>query len=80
MPSAYTYLDGQSLKIFTAEARPENINQPPGTIGAAGPAGLTVAAADGYVILKDVQLAGKKRMLISDFLRGYQLKPGSVLQ
>jgi methionyl-tRNA formyltransferase len=80
MPSAYTYLDGQSLKIFKAEALPENTNQPPGTIGAAGAAGLTVAAADGYVILKDVQLAGKKRMLVSDFLRGHHLNPGSVLQ
>lgn len=80
MPSAYTYLDGQSLKIFKAEAQPGNINQPPGAIGSANPAGLPVAAADGYVILKDLQLAGKKRMQISDFLRGHQLKPGSVLQ
>jgi len=79
-PTAYTSLDGQSLKIFTAEALTENINQPPGTIGYTTAAGLSVAAANGYVILKDVQLAGKKRMLISDFLRGHQLKTGYVLQ
>ncbi|KQC07777.1 MAG: methionyl-tRNA formyltransferase [Smithella sp. SDB] len=80
LPTAYTYLDGQSLKIFIAEASPGIINQMPGTIGTANAAGLPVAAADGYVILKDVQLAGKKRMPVSDFLRGYHLKPGSVLQ
>ncbi|KUG23846.1 methionyl-trna formyltransferase [hydrocarbon metagenome] len=80
MPAAYTHLDGQSLKVFTAEARLENINQPPGTIGTANAAGLPVAAVDGYVILKDIQLAGKKRMPVSDFLRGYHLKTGSVLQ
>ena len=79
-PTAYTSLDGQSLKIFTAETRPGNINQQPGTIGDVVATGLPVAAADGYVILKDVQLAGKKRMLIADFLRGHQLKTGSVLQ
>jgi len=79
-PAAYTTLDGLPLKIFKAEAQPENVNQPPGTIGEASPAGMPVAASDGYVILKDVQLAGKKRMLAQDFLRGYRLNPGTVLQ
>jgi methionyl-tRNA formyltransferase len=32
------------------------------------------------VILKDIQLAGKKRMLIPDFLHGHHLKPETVLQ
>jgi len=79
-PTAYTHLDGLSLKIFTAVAQPGNVQQPPGSVGTAGAAGLPVAAADGYVILKDVQLAGKKRMLIDDFLRGHHLNPETVLQ
>lgn len=78
-PAAYTYLDGQSLKIFKAEALQEKINQLPGTIITANIAGLAVAALDGCVVLKDVQLAGRKRMPVSAFLRGYQLKAGSVL-
>ena len=79
-PTAYTSLDGLSLKIFTAVAQPEKVDQPPGTIGEACADGLPVAATDGYVILKDVQLAGKKRMLIADFLRGHHIKPGNVLE
>jgi methionyl-tRNA formyltransferase len=79
-PTAYTYLDGLSLKIFTADVQTQKVNQPPGTIGSLNDAGLPVAASDGYVILKDVQLAGKKRMLIDDFLRGHHLPPGSVLE
>jgi methionyl-tRNA formyltransferase len=79
-PTAYTSLDGQPLKIFTAVAQPGKVNQPPGTIGAASESGLSITASDGYVILKDVQLAGKKRMLIPDFLRGHHLKQGTVLQ
>ena len=78
-PAAYSSLDGQALKIFTAEGQPCLVNLPPGAIGIPCPAGLPVAAADGYVILKDVQLAGKKRMHINDFLRGYRIKTGSVL-
>lgn len=79
-PTAYTSLEGLSLKIFTAEAKPGKVNQPPGTIGTVSATGLPVAASDGYVILKDVQLAGKKRMLTQDFLRGHHLKPETVLQ
>lgn len=79
-PAAYTSLEGQALKIFTAVAQPGHVDQSPGTIEAAGAAGLPIAAPDGRVLLKDVQLAGKRRMLIGDFLRGYRLKEGSVLE
>jgi methionyl-tRNA formyltransferase len=79
-PAAYTILEGQVLKIFSAEANQNKKSEAPGTIGAVCAAGLPVAASDGYVILKDVQLAGKKRMLIPDFLRGYHLKSETVLQ
>jgi methionyl-tRNA formyltransferase len=34
---------------------------------------LRVAAKDGFILLTDVQQAGKKRMSITDFLRGTQL-------
>jgi len=78
-PAAYTSLEGQVLKIFSAEANQNKISEAPGTIGAASAAGLPVAASDGYLILKDVQLAGKKRMLISDFLRGHRLNPKTIL-
>ncbi|PKN20079.1 MAG: methionyl-tRNA formyltransferase [Deltaproteobacteria bacterium HGW-Deltaproteobacteria-6] len=78
-PAAYSSLDGQTLKIFTAEGQPGLADLPPGAIGPPSPTGLPVAAADGYVILKDVQLAGKKRMPVHEFLRGYKLKQGSVL-
>jgi methionyl-tRNA formyltransferase len=79
-PAAYTHLEGQVLKIFSAEANQNKISEIPGTVGAASDTGLPVAASDGYVILKDIQLAGKKRMLIPDFLRGHHPKPETVLQ
>jgi methionyl-tRNA formyltransferase len=79
-PAAYTSLDGQTLKIFAAETKPSSKKEMPGTIGADISQGLPVAAVDGYVILKEVQLAGKKRMTINEFLRGYHLKPETILQ
>jgi methionyl-tRNA formyltransferase len=79
-PAAYTFLEGQALKIFVAEPKPGKRKEIPGTIGADTSYGLSVAAADGYVILKEVQLAGKKRMPINEFLRGYRLQPETILQ
>ncbi len=79
-PAAYTFLEEQTLKIFTAEAKPGIINELPGTIGKDASCGLPVAASDGHVVLKEVQLAGKKRMPINEFLRGHRLTPKMVLQ
>ena len=78
-PAAYTYLSGQTLKIFSAEAEKCASKDAPGTIGAQTDRGLTVAAADGYVFLKEIQLAGKKRMTVADFLRGHRLNPKTIL-
>jgi len=79
-PAAYTFLEEQKLKIFTAEPKPVIINELPGTIGEDTSCGLPVAASDGHVVLKEVQLAGKKKMAINDFLCGHRLTPKTVLQ
>jgi methionyl-tRNA formyltransferase len=34
---------------------------------------LKLACADGYLYLLEIQMEGKKKMLIEDFLRGYRL-------
>ncbi|MEN6490169.1 MAG: methionyl-tRNA formyltransferase [Smithella sp.] len=78
-PAAYTYLSGQLLKIFAASGERGSVKDSPGKIGAKTNSGLPVAAADGYVILREIQLAGKKRMPVSDFLRGYHLDPNIIL-
>ena len=51
----------------------------PGTIVGPAPKGLKIAAGGGYVYLKDVQLESKKRLPITDFLRGFRFTPGSKL-
>jgi methionyl-tRNA formyltransferase len=79
VPAAYTFLEGQPLKIFQVTAEHGQTKDAPGTIGPETDRGLSVAAADGCIYLKEVQLAGKKRMLIHDFLRGYRLRPKAIL-
>ncbi|MGE5107921.1 MAG: methionyl-tRNA formyltransferase, partial [Sphingobacteriales bacterium] len=42
-----------------------------------GKAYLKFACADGYVHVLELQLEGKKKMMIEDFLRGYRMPPTS---
>lgn len=75
-PGAFTYLKGQIFKVYQATSQKETHPLPPGTIGSPAPEGLPVAAGDGWVYLKEVQLEGKKRLPIQDFLRGYRISLG----
>ncbi|WP_044046444.1 methionyl-tRNA formyltransferase [Niabella soli] len=73
-PGAFTFLNGKKLKIFKATAQYTIPNVPVGEYQTDGKTFLSVACADGLLDLKEVQLEGKKKMAIEDFLRGYQFK------
>jgi len=51
----------------------------PGVVLRADEHGIVVGAGHGAVLLRDIQLEGKKRMPAGDFLRGHPLAPGAVL-
>ena len=76
-PGAYTRLDGKTLKLFSARAG--SGDGIPGTVLSAGKNGLEVACFGGSVIFTDLQLEGKKRMSAADFLAGYRVAPGTIL-
>lgn len=76
-PAAWTELyvqdKPQVLKIYETAKLPGKVSEPVGKIRSDGKTYLHVAATDGYIALKTVQLAGKKRMDIGDFLRGFRI-------
>lgn len=73
-PTAFTYLDEKKLKIFSSEKEKTNESNEPGKILTDHKTFLKFCATDGYISLKEIQLEGKKRMNIQDFLRGYRRK------
>ena len=79
IPAAYTILEGQLLKIYAAEPKPSKADNTPGSIGIITAEGIPIAAKNGYVLLNELQLAGKKKMPASAFLRGYRLNPNIIL-
>ena len=73
-PATYTALpDGRTLKIFRAQPAAFAAPTPPGTWATDGKTHLRVAAADAWLDLLEVQLEGKKRLPIAEFLRGFKL-------
>ncbi|MBI3302064.1 MAG: methionyl-tRNA formyltransferase, partial [Deltaproteobacteria bacterium] len=80
-PSTYTMLHGKLLKIFTArvEQTSSYVAPPPGTVVEVTPVSLVVATGAGCLALGEIQLEGKKRLPVAEFLKGYHLAPGLVL-
>ena len=80
-PAAWTELvsaDGTSqvLKIFQTEKNFFSHGEEIGTVSTDGKSYLRVALSDGYLNILSLQLAGKKRMPIADFLRGFKVAEG----
>lgn len=71
-PGALTKLDGKVLKIYKSATEHGQHQHPAGSVFTDGKSFLKFATADGYIHVLDLQLEGKKRMSINDFLRGYR--------
>ena len=71
-PGAFTDLNRKTLKIFRSEKEFTPISIAPGMHETDGKSFLKFACADGYILAKELQLEGKKKMNIEDFLRGYR--------
>ena len=81
-PAAWTEIclpDGsrQVLKIFETQKEFTNHTLAIGAMDTDGKTYLRIAVEDGFVNLLSIQVAGKKRMPVSDFLRGYRVVEGS---
>lgn len=72
-PAAFTYLDDKVLKIYSAEKEIVGHSEKPGSYISDGKANIKFATADGFISLSEIQIEGKKRMAVTDFLRGYRL-------
>lgn len=77
-PSAYTYYKGKTLKIWEADVTGTRTEVLPGTVVSVGKDTIEVACGSGTLLLRSVQLEGKKRVSVRDFLLGYEVKEGTV--
>ncbi|PKM55222.1 MAG: methionyl-tRNA formyltransferase [Firmicutes bacterium HGW-Firmicutes-5] len=79
-PSAYTHYEGKLLKIWESEVvLCDTFNTPCGSICEIREEGFVVKCKEKGLLIKSLQLQGKKRMSTSDFLRGHQVQIGQEL-
>ncbi|MEI9933860.1 MAG: methionyl-tRNA formyltransferase [Ferruginibacter sp.] len=71
-PGAFTLLDKKILKIFKAKKELITPSIEAGNFETDKKTFLKFAATDGYINITELQLEGKKKMTIEDFLKGYR--------
>lgn len=72
IPGAYTKLEGKLLKVYKASALPARVTKTPGEFETDGKTYLHFYCRQGKLSILEMQLEGKKRMTIEEFLRGYR--------
>ena len=91
--SAYTFLNGKTLKIWKAEVlhteavssqeaeEPEALadRKSCGSVIVISRDSIQVQTGDGILAIRELQLEGKKRMTADAFLRGYPVEAGTIL-
>ena len=76
-PAAFTFIQRPEdenpiqLKVFFGEKMPSR-SLAPGQIGTDGKTYIAIGTADGAISVTDLQLAGKKRMNVHEFLLGFR--------
>ena len=78
-PAAWTELQpagGEAvvIKVFETEKLPESHNLPIGTVVTDGKNYIRVAAQDGFIGIRSLQLPGKKRLKTDELLRGFRME------
>ncbi len=82
-PTAFTFIQRPEdenpvqLKVFFGEKMPSR-GLAPGQIESDGKSYIAIGTADGAISVTDIQLAGKKRMNIHEFLLGFRGIEGAV--
>ncbi|MGD8264010.1 MAG: methionyl-tRNA formyltransferase [Desulfobacterales bacterium] len=78
-PGAYTFFKEKRLKLFRSRPIAIDISEPPGTVLQTFPDELRVATGNGALCIEEIQGPSGKRLSAKDFLRGFNIPPGTIL-
>lgn len=79
-PGAFADLNEKTMKIWSAEPLEEKNDAEPGTITGVSDEGIRVSAGGRTLLLTTIQMPGKKRVKVADFLKGNSIEEGTVLR
>lgn len=72
-PGAFSFLHNKMLKIYKSKKEKINHSVAIGEVLSDGKTFLKFSCKDGFIHATEIQLEGKKKMLVEDFLRGYKI-------
>ncbi len=79
-PGAFTYHNGKTMKLFGCFIADTMHNvRVPGQIRAVTDKGLEIETGKGTIIVKEIQVPGKKRLPVKEFQKGSTVNVGSIL-
>lgn len=78
-PSAYTTYEGQTMKIWKTKVIDKNSDKDPGTIISVDKEGINVSTSEGILQIKEIQMAGKKRMEVPEYIKGNNINTDIIL-
>lgn len=78
-PSAYTHFQGKTLKVWEVEVETCEAQAVPGSVVEVTKNSIKVQTGKDLLVLKQIQLEGKKRMDVAAFLLGYKVETGMML-
>lgn len=78
-PSAYTIYDGLTIKVWKTKVLGETSDKEPGTILKVDKDGIRVSTKDNVILVKEIQMPGKKRVLVSEYIKGNSINTNIIL-
>jgi methionyl-tRNA formyltransferase len=78
-PAAYFTMDEKTVKVYSSSYINNDSDYEPGYVIKANNEGIFVKAKDGIVILKEIQMPGKKKMPVEAYLRGNKFPEKIIL-
>ncbi|PHV71896.1 methionyl-tRNA formyltransferase [Sporanaerobium hydrogeniformans] len=78
-PVCYTTYKGEVMKVWKAKVLLDTSNEKPGTLLKVDKEGLQVQTGVGSLLIEELQMPNKKRMPVSEYIKGNTLLVGEVL-
>lgn len=79
-PGAFCDYGDIVMKLWKAEPLQEKTDEKAGTVLEVSDAGIKVACGNAALLVSEIQVPGKKRVKVSDYLKGNKIEKGTVLR
>lgn len=78
-PGAYTFYNDVKMKLWKTDVLNEKSSKEPGTVLSVDKNGIKISTGDGVLLVEEIQMPNKKRMPVSEYIKGNSIDTGAIL-